>query len=64
MDETGSTSAVVVNVPSTTSVTVMDATASALASLIAPISDAVLVKIRYSYRCDQPNDHYDDQEFN
>jgi hypothetical protein len=50
MDETGSTSAVVVNVPSTSSIATMDAQASALASLIAPMTDCVLVKIRYCYR--------------
>jgi hypothetical protein len=49
-DETGSTSAVVVNVPSSSSIAIMDATATALASLIAPMTDAVLVKIRHSYR--------------
>lgn len=50
MDEKGSTAAVVVNVPITSSIATMDATATALASLIAPITDCVLVKIRYSYR--------------
>jgi hypothetical protein len=50
MDETGSTSAVVVNVPSTSSIATMDATATALASLIAPMTDCVLVKIRHSFR--------------
>jgi hypothetical protein len=50
MDETGSTSAVVVNVPSSSSIAIMDANATALASLIAPMTDAVLVKIRHSYR--------------
>lgn len=50
MDETGSTSAVVLNVPSSSSIATMDAEASALASLIAPITDCVLVKIRYCYR--------------
>lgn len=49
-DETGSSAAVVVNVPSTTSISVMDATATALASIIAPMSDCVLVKMRYCYR--------------
>lgn len=50
MDETGSTSAVVLNVSSTTSTSVMDAQATALASLIAPLTDCVLIKIRYCYR--------------
>lgn len=50
MDETGSTSAVVVNVPSTSSIAVIDAQATALASLIAPMTDATLIKMRYSYR--------------
>ncbi len=50
IDETGSTSAVVVNVPASTSIATMDAQATALASLIAPMTDATLIKIRYSYR--------------
>jgi len=50
MDETGSTSAVVVNVPSSSSIATMDAAASALASLIAPMTDCALIKIRHSYR--------------
>lgn len=49
-DETGSTSAVVTNVPVSSSIASLDAVATALASLIAPITDAVLIKVRYSFR--------------
>ena len=50
MDETGNTSAVVLNVPSSSSIEIMDVNATALASLIAPMTDATLIKIRNSYR--------------
>ena len=49
-DETGSTSAVQVNVPVSSTITILDANATALASLIAPITDAVLTKVRYKFK--------------
>lgn len=49
-DETGSSSVVVVNVPVSSTLVILDATATALASLIAPITDAVLTKIRYKFK--------------
>ena len=49
-DETGSTSAVIINVPVSTSIAIMDATATALASLIVPMTDASLTKIRYKFK--------------
>jgi hypothetical protein len=50
MDDTGSTSAVIVNVPSGSTVETCDASAIALASLVAPMSDAVMVRYRVSWR--------------
>lgn len=49
-DETGSSSVVQVNVPVSTSIATMDATATALASLIAPMTDASLTKIRFKFK--------------
>jgi hypothetical protein len=56
MDERGSTSAVVVNIPSSTPISEADASALALASVVAPMSDAVLVRYRVSWRvvADEP----------
>jgi len=50
MDERGSTGATVVNIPASSSIEVGDAQATALASLIAPMTDCTLVKYRVSWR--------------
>lgn len=49
-DETGSTGAVIVNIPSSSSIETGDAAATALASLIAPMTDCSFIKYRVSWR--------------
>lgn len=49
-DETGSTAATMLSVPSSATVDEIDAAAMALASIIVPITDAVLIKSRITYR--------------
>ena len=50
MDSKGSTGAVTVHIPASSTIAIGDAVASALASLVAPMSDAVLIKYRISWR--------------
>lgn len=50
MDESGSTSAVVVNVPSGTTLAIADASALTLASVVLPMTDCVMVKYRIAWR--------------
>lgn len=50
MDSRASIGAVVLNIPASSTVEIGDAQATALASLIAPMSDAVLVRYRICYR--------------
>jgi len=49
-DETGSTAITVLNCPSSSTYAEIDAAATAIASILVPLSDAVLVKTRYKYR--------------
>ena len=50
MDDTSSTAAVAVNVPSGSTLEQVDASAVTLASLVLPMTDCVLVKYRISWR--------------
>lgn len=50
MDESGSTSAVVVNVPSGSTLAQADASATALASVVLPMTDCVMVRYRIAWR--------------
>jgi len=49
-DETGSTASTMLSAPSSSTLDDIDAAATALASIIAPLTGAVLVKIRIKYR--------------
>lgn len=50
MDASGSTSAVVVNIPASSTVEQADASALALASLVVPLSDCAVVRYRIVWR--------------
>lgn len=49
-DESGSTASTMLSAPSSATVDNIDAAATAIASIIAPLTGAVLVKIRIKYR--------------